>query len=198
MKNNNSSIILLGIKHSGKTTQGRLLANHFACDFFDTDDEVTSLTGKTPRQIYSEDGKEAFLNAEEKACAELAQRIEQGGNRAVIATGGGICSNEKALEHLKKIGTFVFLNSDEDTACDRIIREIKYEKDGNSTVMTNLPAYIARENPSDISDVRKIFHNFYTERQKIYKSICGIEVKLLHSATKQVNARKILEAVLAQ
>ena len=54
-----SSIILLGIKHCGKSTQGKLLAKYFNCPFFDTDDEIEVLTGKSPRQIYTEQGKEA-------------------------------------------------------------------------------------------------------------------------------------------
>lgn len=192
---NQKSIILLGIKHSGKSTQGKLLAKYFECDFFDTDDEITAETGKTPRQIYSESGRESFLEAEKNACKNLADKVLESEKRAVIATGGGICTNPAALEELHKIGIFVFLNSDEETACNRIIREIKYEKDGNKTVMTNLPAYIAKENPRDITDVRKIFHRFYVERQKLYKSICDIEVKLLHNASKQENAQKILEKV---
>lgn len=192
---NKLSIILLGIKHSGKSTQGKLLAKHFSCNFYDTDDEITSLTGKTPRQIYSGSGKEAFLKAEEDACKKLSEQIEKSGEKAIIATGGGICANKNALDFLHKIGIFVFLNSDEETACNRIIREIKYEKDGNGTVMSNLPAYIAKENPGDISDVRKIFHGFYTERQKLYKGICDIDVKLLRSAGKQENAEKIIDAL---
>ncbi|MDY2844460.1 MAG: shikimate kinase [Treponema sp.] len=197
MSENKKSIILLGIKHSGKSTQGKLAAKHFECDFFDTDDEITRMTGKTPRQIYTESGQEAFLKAEEEACRTLAESVKNtktagNGKRVVIATGGGICNNKAALEELHKIGIFVFLDSDEETACNRIVREIKYEKDGS---MSNLPAYIAKENPSDISDVRKIFHGFYTERQKIYKSICDISVKLAHSATKQENCGKIISAI---
>jgi len=188
---NKKSIILLGIKHSGKSTQGKLAAKHFECDFFDTDDEITRITGKTPRQIYTESGQEAFLKAEEEACRTLAENTKNG-KRVVIATGGGICNNKAALEELHKIGIFVFLDSDEETACSRIVREIKYGEDGS---MTNLPAYIAKENPSDITDVRKIFHGFYTERQKIYKSICDISVKLARSATKQENCEKIISAV---
>lgn len=195
---NKLSIILLGIKHSGKSTQGRILAKHFGCDFYDTDDEIASHTGKTPRQIYSESGRDAFLKAEENACRNLAEKIEKSGKKAVIATGGGICTNKSALEPLHKIGIFVFLNSDEETACNRIIREIEYGKNGNETVMTNLPAYIAKENPADISDVRKIFHGFYTERQKLYKSFCDVDVKLLRSAGKQENAKKILDALTLQ
>ena len=229
-----SSIILLGIKHCGKSTQGRLLSKHFDCSFFDTDDEVTALTGKTPREIYTEQGKEAFLEAERNACVRLSEEIlkqvqndtkqiqndtschaefisaskttqakndtschaefisaSQGAHKinAVIATGGGICNNPPALEALHKIGKFVFLNADEKTAADRIVHEIKYDGVG---LMKNLPAYIAKENPKNVQDVRTIFHNFYLERQKIYKDLCDIEVKLEHSATKLENMEKII------
>ena len=194
-----NSIILLGIKHCGKSTQGKLLAKHFDCPFFDTDDEITASTGKSPREIYTELGKEAFFEAEQKSCEKLAEKIlartDQDKNDAVvsvIATGGGICNNQAALESLHKIGKFVFLNADEKTAADRIIREIKYDGVG---VMKNLPAYIAKENPKNVSEVRDIFHSFYEERQRIYKNLCDIEVKLEHSASKQENMEKIINAL---
>ena len=198
-----SSIILLGIKHCGKSTQGKLLAKHFSCPFFDTDDEITALTGKSPREIYSELGKEAFIEAEKNACQNLVEKIlaqapsadcqsQIEANVSVIATGGGICNNPAALEILHKIGKFVFLNADEKTAANRIVWEIKYDSDGS---MKNLPAYIANKNPKNVRDVRAIFHNFYEERQKIYKDLCDIEVKLEHSSTKAENMQKIINAL---
>ena len=95
------------------------------------------------------------------------------------------------MAELKKIGLFVFLNSDEDTACDRIIKEVKILENGE---LSNLPAYIAKENPKSIDDVRKSFHNFYVERQKIYKSICDIEVEMMH-VSKSENMERIVSAV---
>lgn len=195
-----SSIILLGIKHCGKSTQGKLLAKYFNCPFFDTDDEVEVLTGKSPRQIYTEQGKEAFLEAEKLACEKLSEKIpgqaQKDGLQAdsknvacVIATGGGICNNPAALEVLHKLGTFVFLNADEKTAANRIVWEIKYDSDGK---MKNLPAYIANKNPKNVKEVRAIFHDFYTERQKIYEGLCDIEVKMEHSSSKSENMERIL------
>ena len=183
----------MGIKHCGKTTQGKLLSKHFSCPFFDTDDEVTALTGKTPRELYSELGKDAFLEAEKNACKRLAEKLS-GSERAVIATGGGICNNPDALAELHKIGTFLFLNADEKTASDRIVREIAYDAVGS---MKNLPAYIAKENPKNVQDVRAIFHNFYIERQKLYQAVCDIEIKLEHSASKSENTKKILACIEA-
>ena len=201
-----TSIILLGIKHCGKSTQGRLLSRHFGCDFFDTDDEITNLTGKTPREIYTQKGKEGFLNTEKSACKNLAEKILQKQTNGsminktndlscVIATGGGICNNPDALKILHGLGKFVFLNADEKTAITRIINEIKYDGVG---LMKNLPAYISSKNPKNIQEVRLIFHDFYKERQKIYKDLCDIEIKLEHSATKQENLKKILKSLSLQ
>ena len=181
------TLILMGIKHCGKTTQGKLLSAHFGCDFFDTDDLVEAMTGKTPREIYSTEGKEAFMRAETEACKSLLSKT----GKFVVSTGGGICSNPDAIAELKKVGTFIFLNSDETTACDRIIKEIKIMENGN---LENLPAYIAKENPQSIADVRNSFHNFYMERQKIYKSICDIEVQML-PISKPENMKKILSVL---
>ncbi len=188
MKNKNDVLILMGIKHCGKSTQGKLLSAKFSCAFFDTDDVIFEMTGKSPRDIYSQKGKEAFFQAEEEACRSLPAKIH---GKAVIATGGGICNNQGALDVLRNLGTLIFLNSDETTACDRIIKEIVIEQDG---ILQNLPAYISKENPKTLDDVRNIFHQFYTERQKLYKSICDVEV-ILKPVSKQENTLLILKAV---
>lgn len=183
----NKTLVLTGIKHCGKSTQGKLLSSYFGCGFFDTDDLVTEMTGKTPREIYSEEGRDAFMKAEFEACKFLASKD----GVFVVSTGGGICNNESAVAELKKIGVFIFLNSDEATACDRIIKEAKILDNGE---LSNLPAYIAKENPKSIDDVRNSFHNFYVERQKIYKSLCDIEVEMLH-LSKTENMERIASAV---
>lgn len=186
-----SSIILLGIKHCGKSTQGKLLAKQFDCPFFDTDDEITELFGKSPREIYSEGGKEAFFKAEKEACKNLVEKLGSD-SKAVIATGGGICNNPEALEILHQIGTFVFLNVCEQIAANRIVWEIKYDSDGT---MKNLPAYIANKNPANVREVREIFHGFYEERQKLYDEICDIKVNIENNRSKTENMKLIIEKI---
>lgn len=178
----------MGIKHCGKSTQGKLLARHLKCDFFDTDDIITQQTGMTPREIYSQKGKDSFFKAEEDACDFLLSRKE---SPCVIATGGGICNNTPALNKLRQLGTFVFLNASETIACDRIVKEARIDQNG---IPQNLPAYIAKENPKTIADVRKSFHSFYVERQKIYQEICDICVTM-KIASKTDNMNEILSAL---
>ena len=178
----------MGIKHCGKSTQGKLIAKHLNCDFFDTDDIITEQTGMTPREIYSKKGKDSFMEAETAACNFLLNRGE---SLCVIATGGGICNNNDALKALRQIGTFVFLNTSESIACNRIVHEARILKDGT---ITNLPAYIAKEDPQNMSDVRNCFHTFYVARQKIYQSICDIRVDM-KVTSKSENLKEILSAL---
>ena len=191
-------VVLVGIKLCGKSTQANLLARHFSIPSFDTDDLILEMTGTTPRQIYTELGQEGFKKAEKEACLELEKRLEklslaEGASKylAVAATGGGICANPEAVEILGHKGILVFLNADEHIAVNRIIKEIKTDVTGK---LFNLPAYIARENPRNIGQVRKIFHKFYTERQKIYRSICSITVDM-GNASKTENCQNIIQAL---
>ncbi|MBQ6568578.1 MAG: hypothetical protein IJR93_06970 [Treponema sp.] len=184
-------IILMGIKHCGKSTQARLLSRELGAASYDTDDIIGDMTGKSPREIYREGGKEAFMAAETAACRQLAARLTESGERAVIATGGGICCNEEALAALRPLGKFVFLNAPEKAAADRIIREARELEGGG---FENLPAYIASKGPRTILEVRSIFHAFYSERSALYSRAADITVDM-GRAGKEENAAKIAALV---
>lgn len=183
------SIILMGIKHCGKSTQGKLISKKMDLPFFDTDNVITDIFKKSPREIYMELGEKGFRNAETEACKFVQDYALKNKAALVVATGGGICNNKEALNILHTVGKFVFLMADEKTAGDRIVREIITEADGT---MSNLPAYIAKKNPSTILDVRNIFHNFYEERCRLYSDICDIKVQL-KNAGKDENRDLIIE-----
>lgn len=170
-----SSIVLMGIKHCGKSTQGKLLSKKLNLPFYDTDSVIEEMNGLSCRQIYSQQGAEAFMQKEAQACAYVMEQVAKENRDAVIATGGGICNNKAALEILHTKSQFIFLETPEKLAADRIVNEIQKGPDGK---MTNLPAYIAKKNPQTKADVRGIFHDFYTERVKLYSQLADVTVKM--------------------
>lgn len=187
-------IILLGIKHCGKSTLGQMLGKQFNCPFFDTDNIISEMTGKTPREIYQQQGAEAFMEAEARACDYLGRYLHTlGKDEYVIATGGGICTNQQALDSLHKLGFFLFLEVPEEVAAQRIIDEIQWV-DG---VMTNLPAYIASENPASTEDVAQIFGRFYQQRSNQYRKLAQITCNL-KGETAEENCQLLCEALFSQ
>lgn len=162
------SIILTGIKHCGKTTQGRLLASALGILFFDTDDLIAHACGTSVRTFYGTHGREAFMQAEAMACHTLAAVLTHIKKAAVISTGGGICTNPEAIAGLRPLGIFVFLRSSEKLACERILAEACFYPDGH---IEGLPAYIASHEPRSESEVRRIFSQFYAERSRAYEEL---------------------------
>jgi shikimate kinase len=190
----NQGIILLGIKHCGKSTLGNLLSKQFHCTFFDTDDVITEMSGCSPRQIYQDQGPQAFMEAETKACKYLVSYLSaMGENDYVIATGGGICNNKEALEALASLGFFIFLEVPEEVAANRIIQEIEWE-DG---MMKNLPAYIAKENPVTTEEVARIFSGFYQQRTALYRALAQISCSLTGESPEE-NCQLIQQALFSQ
>lgn len=190
MKTNGRAIILCGIKHCGKSTQGKKISEELKLDFYDTDDLIYDQTGLDARSLYKSQGKEAFMQAELKACQFLQESLK---SAAVIATGGGICENQEAVKILKEIGTIVYLEIAEKAAADRIVREAKFLADGS---IQNLPAYIANKNPANEKEVRELFHSFYIERTQKYKSLANVTI-LMQGSSRFKNMKKILRALEA-
>ena len=181
-------LILTGIKHCGKSTQGQLLAKKFNLDFYDTDDLILKNTGHSAREIYSSRGKDAFMLAEKQAVESLPQKA------CVVATGGGICENNGAVSFLKKYGIIIFLEVPEKTAADRIVREAVYNAaDGT---YKNLPAYIATDNPQNESQIRSLFHEFFIARTQKYRGIADLTVAIKND-TKEANLSQIC-SILSQ
>ena len=157
------SIVLMGIKHCGKSTQARMISEKLGCDSFDTDDVIAEMTGKSPREIYTESGEGEFKKAEVMACRKVCGDLSVSGKRAVIATGGGICNNPEAIEVLRKTGTLVYLCADKNVATERVVREITVAPDGT---LGNMPAYIAKKIPAPKPMRRVSFMNFMMQEKK--------------------------------
>lgn len=97
------NIVLIGMPGAGKSTAGVVLAKRLGLDFVDSDLVIQERQGMLLHEIIAQKGLDGFLRIEEEANASL----EVSG--AVIATGGSVIYGKKAMEHLKRIGTVVYL-----------------------------------------------------------------------------------------
>lgn len=97
------NIVLIGMPGAGKSTVGVVLAKKLGLAFVDSDLVIQEKQGMLLHEIITEKGLESFLRIEEEVNASLDAP------GAVIATGGSVIYGEKAMEHLKRTGTVVYL-----------------------------------------------------------------------------------------
>lgn len=111
---NTKNIILIGMPGAGKSTVGVVLAKRLGYQFLDSDLLIQSREGRLLHEIISERGVEAFWRVEEEVNASIDT------HRTVIATGGSVIYGRLAMEHLKQIGTVVYLKLSCEAIADRL------------------------------------------------------------------------------
>ena len=102
-QNRNDNVILIGMPGVGKSTVGVIAAKLSGYRFLDSDLVIQEEEGMLLREIIEERGISGFLAAEERVNSSLACE------RTIIATGGSVVYEEKAMEHLRQIGRVVWL-----------------------------------------------------------------------------------------
>lgn len=98
-----NNIILIGMPGVGKSTIGVVLAKILGYRFVDSDLVIQEREGRLLHEIISEEGVDGFIKIENDINASLD--VE----RSIIATGGSVVYGREAMEHLKSIGTVVYL-----------------------------------------------------------------------------------------
>ncbi|MDR0480615.1 MAG: shikimate kinase [Gallionellaceae bacterium] len=105
-KRQSGNIFLVGMMGAGKTTVGRLLAQHTGRAFVDSDEEIQQRCGVTIPHIFDVEGEAGFRQREANVIRDLAQR-----DNIVLATGGGVVLSEQNREILRANGLVVYLKS---------------------------------------------------------------------------------------
>lgn len=153
------NIVLIGMPAVGKSTIGNLLAQKIGFDFLDSDDLIQSKEQKTLSQIIIEKGLDQFLHIEESHIVSIRCLNH------VIATGGSVVYSKKAMEHLSKISTIIYLSIPLDILLKRF-------SDMTSRGVAVRPG-------QGIEDL-------YKERTPLYDTYCDIKIDCLSMTAEQV------------
>ena len=98
-----NNITLIGMPGAGKSTIGVVLAKVLGYQFLDSDLLIQKQEKRRLSEIIEEEGYIGFQEVENRVNASIEA------DKTVIATGGSVVYCEEAMEHLKSIGTVVYL-----------------------------------------------------------------------------------------
>lgn len=101
------NVVLVGMPGCGKSTVGKLVAQMLCRDFVDADDEIKVATGKSPSEIITNEGEEAFRKAETQVLSDICKESSK-----VIATGGGAVTIPCNKDILMQNGAVIFIERD--------------------------------------------------------------------------------------
>lgn len=119
MANQMRSIFLIGMMGAGKSTVGRLLAQHLQFEFIDADRELEERSGVPIPTIFDIEGEAGFRRREVALLDELSQR---GG--IVLATGGGAVLDDAVAQALRARGLVIYLRA----SADEIFRRTRNDR----------------------------------------------------------------------
>lgn len=133
----------------GKSTIGVILAKVLGYQFLDADLVIQQQEGKLLKEIIAEVGTEGFIQVENRVNAGIECE------RTIIATGGSVVYGKEAMEHLKEIGTVVYLEVPYDII-EKRLSDIK----GRGVVLKR----------------GQTLHDLYMERTPLYEKYADLRV----------------------
>jgi shikimate kinase len=114
-----SSIALIGLPGSGKSTIGRQLARRLSLSFSDSDHVIEHRLGCSIREFFEREGEDRFRDIEESVIDELSQ-----GQDCVLSTGGGAILRPANRQRLHERCQVVYLRS----SPEEVFRRLRHDR----------------------------------------------------------------------
>ena len=153
MNKSRRTITLSGIKHSGKSTLGRLLAERIDAAFYDVDEVIAEKYGQSVRELFRSIGEDEFRRIEAEIEKELSARDEN----KIISLGGGAVSSRFFDETLQKsLGMIIMVDIPDETAEERVFAN-------------GVPAYLEK-----YSDPKDALKKINAGRRKKMREVCSL------------------------
>ena len=172
-------IAICGIKHAGKSTVGKIVAETLGIPFADSDELLQQKydPALSVREIYLKLGEEGFRQLEAKTIRDFSAKK----TAFVLALGGGALSNPFLTEDdLRTLGVICCIDVPDDVAYERILRK-------------GLPPFLAKE-----TDPRAAFARSNAARRKVFREKSDVLIKVSgedaatvhprHTANRLINA----------
>ncbi len=103
---------------SGKTYWGRIWAEKHEIPFYDLDDEIEKMEGKSVLDIFEKSGEKYFRFQE-----SIALRTMSAYDHCIIACGGGAACFDENIEWMNENGLTVYLHASSQELMDNILKE---------------------------------------------------------------------------
>ena len=112
-------VALVGLRGAGKSSQGKLLAEHLSVPFVQLGSEIELLAGMSTSEIFSLSGQTGYKRLEEKALMQTLREHD----RCVLETGGSIVTDPKLLNTLLSTCFVVWLHARPEEYMRRLIEQ---------------------------------------------------------------------------
>ena len=165
------SLYLIGMMGSGKTTIGKLLADRFEYQFFDTDQLIEQITRQSVSEIFAESGESVFRQLETQVMSELSSYV-----RKMVSTGGGIVITPENWGHLRS-GVIIWLDVPIDVLKSRL------ESDTSRPILQSSV------------DLETKLESLFCDRSELYAQ-ADVRISIEHHDTPEIICDRILEALI--
>ena len=162
------NIFLVGPMGSGKSSLGKKLAKSLDKKFIDTDKEIEKRENKTINEIFENKGEKYFREKEKEFLINIPNNLN-----IIIATGGGIITNQENRKKLKE-NKVIFLNASIERQSKRTSKSDK------------------RPLLKNVNRLKKL-RELYDQRLELYREVSNIEINVDKFKSKDILIKIIEE-----